>query len=170
MCKAFLIPGQRRYPIHQKTYLITRFKVEHIEEPVYAITKNDLDVNYPGWEKIRPGNTIRYIPDFINKNILVVPQPRLYSTVFMDITRYPYNRFSLSNPSALPEIPDEYTGAINIWAMRQAYLKNDRETLSTARSVKFEQEFYRMIEQYRINHKIRQRPVPPMNMLPAGFL
>jgi hypothetical protein len=84
--------------------------------------------------------------------------------------RHPYNRFTLSNPSATPEIPDEYTTGIIPWAMRQAFLKNDRETLSTARSTKFEQEFARIIEQTRINYKIRQNPVQPMNMLPAGFL
>jgi hypothetical protein len=170
LCKLFLIPGQRRYQIHQKTYLITRFKAEHIEEPIYATTKNDMDETNPGWDKMRPGRPVRYIPDLINKNIIMIPQPRIYKTCYLDVVRYPYKEFSLSNISATPEIPEEYQSAIVIWALRQAYLKGDRETLNTVRSQTFEREFTRLVEQYRINHKIRQNPMPPINRVPAGFL
>jgi hypothetical protein len=170
MCKIFLFPGQPHYPIHQKTYLITRFYPEHVDKPIDPITKIDMDNMYPGWFHMQPGRPVRYIPDYINKKITTVPRPKKYHTVYLDVVRHPYNRFTLSNPSATPEIPDEYTTGIIPWAMRQAFLKNDRETLSTARSTKFEQEFARIIEQTRINYKIRQNPVQPMNMLPAGFL
>jgi len=170
MCKIFLFPGQRHYPIHQKTYLITRFHPEHADKPIDPITKIDMDNIYPGWFNMQPGRPVRYIPDYINKKITTVPIPKKYHTVYLDLVRHPYNRFTLSNPSATPEIPDEYTTGIIPWAMRQSFLKNDRETLSTARSTKFEQEFYRIIEQTRINYKIRQYPLQPTNYLPAGFL
>ena len=170
LCKLFLIPGQRRYQIHPKTYLITRFKDEYVEEPVYAITKNDLDQTYPGWGKIRPGAPIRYIPDFISKKITMVPQPRIYSTAFLDVVRFPYTELSLSNLSATPEIDEEFVSALIPYAMKMAFLKNDRETLSTLRSERWEREYLRILDQHRINQKIRRNPVPPMNMCPAGFL
>jgi hypothetical protein len=170
MCKVFFFPGQRYYPIHPKSYIITRFHPEDLDLPIDPITKIDMDNMYPGWAHMKPGIPIRYIPDYISKKVTIIPIPRKYHTVYLDVVRFPYNRFSLSTISASPELPDEYTTGIIPWAMRQAFLKNDRETLNTMRSMKFEQEFYRIIEQTRINHKIRQYPLQPTNYVPNGFL
>jgi hypothetical protein len=171
MCKIFIIPGQRRYQIHQKSYLITRNHPEHLEQPIEPVTKGQMDNMYPGWQRMRPGIPIRYIPDYQNKNIIIVPEPRIYSTAFLDVVRFPYSPFDLSNLKATPEIAEEYTACIIPWAMRQAFLKNDRETLSTLRSERWEKEFYRLIDQSRIIHKIRRNPqASATNHIPAGLL
>lgn len=171
LCRLFIVPGQTKYQIHQKTYIIQRFKVENIDMPLSPVTKGQMDYMYPNWERMQAGRPVRYIPDYVNKNLIIAPMPRRYHTVDLDVVRFPYLPFTLSNLAAETEIAEEYTSSIIPWAIRQAFLKNDREASNTLKSEKFEKEFYRTIEQTRIIHKIRRNPqASANNHVPNGFL
>ena len=147
LCKIFLIPGQSVYKLHAKTYLITRFKTGNRFEPLDPRTKQQMDSQLPGWETSENSLPAYYIPDYKAKKITLWPPPAEADVVVIDLVRFPYADLDADLMDAEPDIPEEYQDAMIPWMKRQAFQKNDVETLDMARSTKFEAEFYRVIEQ-----------------------
>lgn len=147
LCKLFLIPGQTVYKLHAKTYLITRFKTGDRFDPLEPRTKKQMDAQLPGWEDSENGLPTYYIPDYKAKKITLWPPAAEADSVVLDLVRFPYVDLDSEDQEAEPEIPEEYQDAMIPWMKRQAFQKNDVETLDMARSTKFETEFYRVIEQ-----------------------
>jgi hypothetical protein len=159
LCKLFVIPGQSKYQLHPKTIFIRRFKPGNRARPLDPKTKEQLDAQCPGWESSELGLPFAYIPDFANKKITVVVGPSDADTITLDVVRLPYTHLDVDKPDMSPEIAEDYQPPIIPWMKRQAFLKNDAETLDLARSEKFEKEFYRMIEQ--IKAKLDNLREPP---------
>lgn len=158
LCKIFVIPGQTVYKLHAKTYLITRFKTGNRFDPLEPRTKQQMDAQYPGWETSENGLPFHYIPDYKAKKITLWPPAAEADSVVLDLVRFPYADLDSEDQDAEPEIPEEYQDAMIPWMKRQAFQKNDVETIDMARSTKFEAEFYRVVEQKKARMQNFQEP------------
>ena len=158
LCKLFVIPGQSVYKLHPKTYLITRFKTGNRFDPLDPRSKQQMDSQLPGWEDSENGLPTYYIPDYKGKKITLSPPPAEADVITLDLVRLPYVDLDENLLDAEPEIPEEYQDAMIPWMKRQAFLKNDVETLDLARANKFEAEFYRVVEQKKAQMQNFQEP------------
>jgi|SRR3990172_8165722 len=159
LCKLFVIPGQSRYLLHPKVCMITRFKPGLSSSPIDPKTKAQIDAQYPGWESSGPGLPFAYIPDYRNKKIILVVSPEDPDVITLDVVRFPYVELDYTKTDQVPEIPEEYHALIIPWVKRDAFRKNDAETLDLVRSETFEKEFYRMTEQIKARlENLREPP------------
>jgi hypothetical protein len=149
LCKLFLIPGQTKYYLHPKTVFIRRLKTGLRSQPLDSKTKEQLDAQCPGWESSELGLPFAYSPDYKSKKVTFVVGPADADVAILDVVRFPYTYLDHDKENQEPEIPEDYQDPMTPWMKRQAFLKNDAETLDFARVDKFEKEFYRMIEQIK---------------------
>lgn len=168
LCRHVLAIGQRYLPIHEKVIKIRRFKPAGQSGPAEDYTDEDYDNSIQDWEKHPVGTISGFIPNYDQGEIIVVPPPKAAECIEVTVYRYPLFDFSADDLDAYPEIGEKYHMAIVDWMLRQAYLKNDVETLDFNRSTKFEGEFNRRIEDFK-RQKNKTRAQTQMNRVPGAF-
>lgn len=169
LCRHVLAVGQRFLPLHSKVVRITRFKPGSVSRPIGLYTKDDMDYSMAGWEALASGSLVAAVPDYKRREVIVVPPPSAADVIETDCDRLPLFDLTAGDLNAIPEIGEEYHIDMTEWMKRQAYRKNDVETLDLNRSKQAEAEFDRRVEAWRVEH-IRRQPGASTNRVPGGLL
>ena len=159
--------GQRYLTLNDKIVRIVRFKPSLQAKPIRDYTKDDLDAEFPGWEEYENGTISRFAPDYDSNEAIVVPAPSAVELIEQEVYRLPLVDFTVNDLGAIPEISARHHETMIEWGMRQAYKKNDVETLDINRSMSHETEFNRRIEEWKREH-IKRGSQGNTNQMPSG--
>jgi hypothetical protein len=167
LCRFVISPGQIYLPMHSKIINIHRFKPASLVNPIPARSKADLDYSVPAWQNQTPSFLEAYIPNYEQRSIMLYPAPIAADVIEADVYRLPLYDFRETNPTESGEIPEEYHTATVDYAIGQAFLKNDAETLNLDRSNRYLLSFETRMDFWK-TELFRRAPASLVNRLPMG--
>jgi hypothetical protein len=171
LCRYVIQVGQRYLTMSDKVSEITRFKIGDQFTPLKTYSKETMDQREANWETRSPGDTEGVVVDYDRGEIIVVPPAGHVIVAEVDCYRLPLVDFDSANMLQLPEIAEKYHIAMPDWMCRQAYRKNDVETMDLTRADMSEKEFRRRVEKWRQerNRRIAETEVttnrPPLGLM-----
>lgn len=149
ICQISVLNGTSSYTLDNRIIKILSAKLGTTYTLMEPITRDWLDVEYPGWDD-DTGTPTKFILDYIGK-IRLYPIPTANATLYLSVTRYPLTQLSTSLDTASPEIPWQYHTKLLEGIMSSAYTKDDSETLDFKRSQMHEMAWQRVINDIQQN-------------------
>jgi hypothetical protein len=169
LCRHVVAIGQRYLSHNEKIVRIVRFKPSTQSRPVRGYERDDLDDLFPGWETYANDTILRFSPDYDQNETVVIPPPSAIELIEQEVIRLPLIDLTVANMSASPEIGVRHHETIVEGMCREAYRKNDVETLDLSRSNMHESEFNRLIEEWKREHNKRGNGFRA-NRMPGGVM
>lgn len=138
VCKLDLVADTHTYTLHSKICGIYRVKVDGDTRPLARKSREEMDMEYPGWET-QTGKPQIFTELNDASLIRFVPVPYADVTSRMVVWRLPLN--PLVADTDVPEIHDKHHVRLLHWARRCGYLKQDTETFDADAALRQEQLF-----------------------------
>lgn len=124
-CKINIIAGTNLYTLNAKVCGIYRIKLEGAADPLWRKSREEMDMEYPGWEK--QTGAPQLFTELNDTSLLrIVPTPVSDGVARLVVWRLP--AADLVADADIPEIHEKYHYRLIDWARRCAYLKHDSET------------------------------------------
>lgn len=162
-----VIADTSQYELHDSVFFIERAYLETTKRALSKTSFHELDLMDPAWQD-NTGDPTHYIMDVdhfttdgaLSNRLTLYPSPVKDEVLRLTTYRLPLEDMVLDADE--PEIPRFHHSYLVDWACFRAYAKQDADTLSVDRALRFEQEFERRFgprpEARRIEWQRKQRP------------
>lgn len=135
VCKLDLVANTSTYTLHPTICGIYRIKIDGAANPLWRKSREEMDVQYPGWET-QTGDPQIFTELNDTSRLRIVPTPYQNGVARLVVWRLPLADMVVD--ADIPEIHEKHHYRLIDWARRCAYLKQDSETFDAAAAQRYE--------------------------------